>query len=325
MENGRTFSTHDKRVTLNLALHSNVVAADHKELKEALAKLPALDWDVYKLPQKDIELIYATFDDGLEETIREEFVADPDFLIDFYRDGTLPENCFCPLCGHEHIRWCFNIQNVAGGQDVKCGSVCILTHGLCVKGAETAEEARKALEAAIRRRMKKYEIEAWLKDHPEFPGAFGLVLAALKALRDIPAPNFTNTEEYTRWYNARYSAIRMTVRLRKLQKFYDRTGWLNTRIKWEEWRKIVGFARKVGELTSLSYPAPWESKAEKKAKAAEVSKSESHLPELPEATKEAIVKIAPESAQEPPETEPAVERSLEKITFAQLADELVWG
>ncbi len=227
------FNAHDKRVTLTLARYSARV----KEIPGMVSALDALaqvDYDFDAAPQASQEMVFAHFDDELEAVIKSEFEADPEFLIDHKGvDAT------CQLCGQAHIRFEFNIKNVKGGVDVRCGSDCIITHGLCVKGTETAEEARAALEKAIRKQLKKLRIEAWHKATAFSATLFDAVHRAFQAI----------AADYTLPYNIRQKAKWARGDLRTLRNFYAKNGWLGTEKKWQEWIKIATIARQFGGAT----------------------------------------------------------------------------
>lgn len=245
------YTGHDKRVTLNLALHS-AAATEKPELMEALSKLPSVGWNLDKLEQVDIEHIYAEFDQELEDRIKDEFEADPAFLIDLGHAGGV-----CPLCGHIGIRWVFRINNHKGGKSVECGSDCIVQHGLHVKGSETSDHARKALESAIRKRIRALSIEAWHKEYNFKEELFSTLRTALVVVRK-------NADDY--WVrNKSYYLLRD---LSKLEKFYAKNGWLGTEKRWTEWCRIAKFARVHSEAAreDLPFPKPWVSKKTKAEK-----------------------------------------------------------
>ena len=238
MTTNKKFSAHDKRVTLHLAMLS-ACCQQIPGMVEALSKLPDLDWDVYRLPKPDIELLYAEFDESLEKRIRDEFIADPEYLIDY------PHDHDCTLCGHKHIRYEFMIINTAGGTDVTCGSKCILTHGISVKGTETAEHARKALEQTLRRHIRKLKIEQWHKDAEFYSDLFHTLEAALRKLKATYIDPTLPHAERMALQTMRYSAFcKLEKDFPKLRRSYDRSGWLNTKVKWAEWSRLVWFARK---------------------------------------------------------------------------------
>lgn len=310
-----TYNAYDKRVSLHLAMLSATVA-QNPMLLAALQKLPELGWDLYKLEQKDIEVIYAEFDSELETKVKAEFEADPDFLIDLgHAEGT------CPLCGHEGCRYLFRIQNNAGGQSVECGSECIIIHGLHVKGAETAEHARKALETAIRRQLRKLVIQKWHKDYDFKAEHFDSLRDALNRIRQDYSPKVQGFQRTSAYYKLRDLA--------KLRKFYDRNGWLGTEKRWTEWSRLAKFARMLDSAANASIPFPlaWLGVNPEKVKGPDP------LPEAPAATP-APAPVAPAAAAPvaPPAPKPApaapvapAPAQAPQDPFAKLAAALVFG
>lgn len=247
MQRDRTskFTRHDKRVTLTLARLS-ATCVEMPELMEVLQKLPSINYDLNQLPQEDLELLYAEFDDGLERKIKNEFEADPEYLEDLI----IPDGV-CPLCGHRGCRFIFRLQNLQRGEDIKCGSECIITYGISVKGAETAELAKKMLEKAIRKAIKKVKIETWHKEYGFEEGYFSVVYKALERIVYIRPIAFNVL------CDARYFR---NESLFKLKVFYEKHGWLNTKNRWETWLQIARFVEIYdGEAADL-LPAfkPWE-------------------------------------------------------------------
>jgi len=291
------FTAHDKRVTLNLARHS-ACCQQNQPLMDVLWKLPQVDWDISALPQQDVEILYAEFDDALEAKIKSEFVADPGFLIDL---GATMADSNCPLCGHPHIRWLFKIQNLNGGKDVTCGSTCIVTHGLSVKGAETAEHAREILERAISKQKRKLLIQGW---HRRAEFTEDLPAKLLQALNRI---RYNDSD-----FQVRNSARYKISSLYTLKKFYNRSGWLGTEKKWEEWRRLAKFARKFDEQanTEIPFPKDWAKVNPK------VAAPQQELIEV-------LHEPAPEPAPKPiPESAPKKEGQLE-LPFNKICRELL--
>lgn len=243
------FSGHDKRVTLNLARLS-ATCAEMPELLDVLESLPGVDYDLTRLSQASLELLYAEFDERLEDRVKNEFEADPSYLNDL----RIPIGT-CPLCGHRGCRFIFRIVNLKGGRSVECGSECIITYGLSVKGAETAAHAKKLLEKAIRQAIRKAWVEEW---HKEF------------SFRDYHFDIFSDAiEEIGAWpifeevpSDVRIEAKRIVdVELPRLRKFYDRCGWLNTKIRWGRWLRLVQFVKDhypVNRTFAFPEYKPWE-------------------------------------------------------------------
>jgi len=250
------FTGHAKRVTLNLARQSAVVAKDYPELLEALHAAAAVNYKLEALEKPLLELIYAHFDADLEKAVRDEFVADPNYLEDWA--GKLGDRS-CPLCGHPDCRWIFRLENIAGGQAIRCGSECIVTYGLQVKGAETAEHAKKMLQSRIRQEIKKLKIEAWHKDYDFDFDYFQKLFYALKEIR----------KDYSQSYSVRHTAYCHLYQLHKLNKFYLKSGWLNTEKRWNDYRRVAKFVLDL-EPEVVPYPIYFQKKEKKSAKKAEI-------------------------------------------------------
>lgn len=242
------FNAHDKRVTLNLALHS-AVARNTPGLVEALEATKEAGWDFANVLQAHVEVIYATFDDAFEAAVKAEFEADPNYLID------LGPGCpgTCPLCGHNPIRWVFRVANKAGGSAVECGSECIVTWGISVKGAETAEAAKAILESQIRKAIRKLLIEAWHKETGFEENWFDKLRESMDRIHADPDLE----------WSARRRTYWMKGDVRKLERFYHRTGWLNTGLRWNELGRLVNFCRANDGKMTLPHLDRWVSKADK--------------------------------------------------------------
>lgn len=243
------FSGHQKRVTLNLARHS-AIAREREGLVEALEAASAAGWDLDALPQRLVETIYANFDEAFEKAVLSEFRADPNYLIDLRTArGT------CPLCGHNPIRWVFRVRNLKGGASVECGSECILTYGINVLGAETAEHARLILEGQIRKAIRRLQIEAWFKETGFEACWFQQIDESLDRIRD----------NHQLDYGVRRRIYWIRRDLGKLKKFFKKSGWLGTEAKWNELVRIVAYCRPLDKLLKLPYLAKAPTKEERAA------------------------------------------------------------
>jgi len=263
------FSGHDKRVTLNLALHSHA-GAQVQGLHEALAQARSAGWDLSALPQEQVEIIYAALTDEFEAKVLAEFCADPDYLVDLYR--TFGGVSACPLCGHAPIRWLFKLDNLAGGESVECGSECILTYGLAVKGAETSEHARRILEGQIRKAIRALQIKEWHEETGFKPEWLSELHEALSRIGS----------DYGHTYTDRSNAHYNKRCLRKLRKFYETNGWLNTALRWNELRRLADFARLFDAKISIPHLDLYVVKEKKAAKQAPVEIEEvREVPEIP--------------------------------------------
>lgn len=239
------FTSYNKRVTLNLAMHSECTR-ERPGLLEVLDRTSAQGFQLESLAQADVEAIYAEFDEELERQIISEWEVDPTYLEDHRGSFQV-----CPLCFHEGLRFLFRIRNRVSGHTVRCGSVCILQHGISVKGAETAEHAKKILDAAIRRQLRACEIEAW---HESYQFKAEYLQEAEMALASIRSAEHGGQVYWT---------ARAKLReLRSLKKAYQTSGWLGTAKRWEKWTKIAGFARKfdLSCRDTLPRPLPWGDK-----------------------------------------------------------------
>lgn len=157
-------NAHVRRVTLNLIRHAKCCPRPLRPVLDKLAN--GVDWDLQALSRKELETIYAHVDEDLGERAKGEFEADTSTIVDLVR-GTYDEDyCHCKLCGHQHIRWEFDLRNLVGGQDCKTGSVCIEQYGLNVDGETTAEAALAKLRQAISGAKKKAAREDWQEAHP---------------------------------------------------------------------------------------------------------------------------------------------------------------
>lgn len=239
---------HQKKVTLNLARIS-IAAAEIPGLVSAIDKLVEGSWDMNTLAQGEQELLYTSFGDELEAAIKDEFEADPEFLI----DHLYTSKCYqkCTLCGHDPIRFEFRIISRKTGKTINCGSECIISHGLHVKGTETAEEARRALEHTIRKQLKKLRLEAW----HSVTGFTRMQMHKVNTLlyqSAVAPPDYNYDQKGALWREQR--RIRHTVRL--LDRFYARSGWLGTEMKWGEWTAAVRFVNKWFDA-GIAAPIPF--------------------------------------------------------------------
>lgn len=240
---------HDKRVTMNLARLS---ACCSSELRASLNRISEVGYDVAQLSQEDVETIYTEFNEDLERSVLSEWTVVTDYLVDL---GQACEG-ICPLCRHEGLRFLFKLRNQQNQSEIETGSVCICTHQISVKGAETAEHARRILETMVRRHLRKLELAEWHEAYGFEPAHFDRLRDSLERVRNEHAPSnmigcwvgediqlFTRAADYV-------------GKLRTLKRFYDRSGWLGTRKKWEVWVKLARFARVNDTAMVDQVPAP---------------------------------------------------------------------
>ena len=212
---GAVANPHVRRVTLNLIRLS---AACPTTLRAVLTPLATkLDWNFDRLSREDTEMIYALVDGALADAAKAEFSANTDSLIDHRHSDAV-----CKLCGHQHIRFEFLLENKAGGENVWTGSTCIEEYGLNVDGAATAEDALARLRAAIARAKRKVEREDWQVAYPDHEKWIDEIRAAVRARP--PHLDWAHWKFVGEDYKGRWK--RMQQWGRAIVKFYDREKFL---------------------------------------------------------------------------------------------------
>lgn len=162
-----------KRSTAVLALHS-VTLSEYGHLRPALEKLAAVNFDLERLDNETLQVLYVGLDDAFTAKVLAEF--------EFERGlGAVRDNracvAVCNLCGkgdsrddganRDHLRYEFRLANKAGGTEVWTGSTCIINHAIKVQGAANADEARRILEKVFREHLARWRIEQWQGEHPD--------------------------------------------------------------------------------------------------------------------------------------------------------------
>jgi hypothetical protein len=145
-------------------------------------------------------------------------------------------------------------MNLKGGDSVECGSECIITWGISVRGAETAEMAKMILEKQIRQAIRKLLVAEWHKETGFSADWFKALYASLERIRR-GGSTFSSGE--------RYRTYRKSREVAKLERFYGRSGWLNTESKWNELARLVNFCRVHDEILGLPHLENYVSKKEK--------------------------------------------------------------
>ncbi len=164
-----TATAHVRRVTLNLIKHS---ACCPDDLRGTIDKLENLDWQIDALAPIEREYLYATVDGDLADKAKNEFQANTQSLVDHRQSDAQ-----CKLCGHQHIRFEFELVNTAGGTNTMTGSTCIETYGINVDGEGTAAEALRALRGAITKAKRKANCDDWRIEHPQHAVEFSALRA----------------------------------------------------------------------------------------------------------------------------------------------------
>jgi len=171
------------RTTLVLAMHSAYLrSVSDPEVEAAMKAIVTSNFDLQRVDESVLEVVYAHFDEETTAKVLDEYV----FRM---RHGNIRDlfACIgtCSLCGkgdsrddganEDKIRYEFRLTNTAGGEDVWCGSTCIINHHLKVDGAGTSDEARKALQRAFTAHKEEWKREAWRlahSDHLSIPSLF---------------------------------------------------------------------------------------------------------------------------------------------------------
>lgn len=244
VDEAKIADAHKRRVTLNLLLHSKCIPDN---LRKAIEKLPKLGWDLEALTKKDAEIIFALTDEYADKA-RDEFVADLETIRDLHRDprgGNPLDECL--LCGHQHIRWEFDLRNIAGGKSTKTGSTCIETYGLNVDGYGTAEAALKALRAAINKAKDEAKKLDWQEAHPDHEAKMDALDDALYWMRKY--------RKLSDWRLYNHVGPAWSERISVLEsagqgaiKYYRRKGYL-TETKTED---VYGGPRVTGILQAVA-------------------------------------------------------------------------
>lgn len=207
---------HVRRVTLNII---RLAACCPDDLRPTLNKLAdEYDWNFDRLSRAEQEQIYSVVDEELGDTARSEFHADLQSIKD-HRDCSAQ----CQLCGHQHIRFEFDLINTEGGTSTRTGSTCIETYGLSVDGESTSEAALKALRRAIASARRKADREDWQEDHPDHEEQIERLRRVYNKLRHNQKPYGLYQHLEPRW-NRRVKARVATARA--ILKYYDREGFL---------------------------------------------------------------------------------------------------
>jgi hypothetical protein len=252
------------RSTVVLARHSaalaDLLADDGGDLEDALARVEAANYDFARLDADDLETVYGYFDDDFTAKVLDEFIFVPDM-------GSIRDNgkcnAICMLCGkgdskdegdnEDHIRFEFRLNNIAGGGEVWTGKSCIINYGLKVKGAATAEEAKKLLERSLREHQRQWMIDVWQAenaDHDDMAMQF-------ENLRELPRqmkPYGYLMDHFGELQLAGFDMAHIrtetvdTLRpFRTSVRFYQREGYLTPK-KSEAWNTAKALLREVSSM-----------------------------------------------------------------------------
>jgi len=230
------------------------------ELREVLAKVHAVNFDLGRLNDDELELIFARFDDAFTERVKAEFEFLPDDPGSVKVHDT--REAICVLCGkgdskdtndnQDHIRFEFLLTNNAGGRDLWVGSTCIINFGLKVRGAETADEAKRLLEQSCRNALKLWKIRQWQMEHPkhaEIPAQYEQ-LCDIARTAQYMAYRYKNELRVlgispNEWSDAKD----LTRRFKTSMRFYMRSGHLTPK-KMAPWTEAVQLISDYGAIDS---------------------------------------------------------------------------
>jgi hypothetical protein len=253
----KTMKTPKKKLGYRVARSTIVLAESSKaitdieseELRDVLAAVHRVNFDFGRLPDDSLEVVFAHFDEDFTDRVKGEFEFEPDDPTAVKVHDT--REAICVLCGKgnskdtgdnvDQIRFEFRLTNTAGGDDLWVGSTCILNFGLKVRGADTAEEARKLLEQSCRNALKLWKIRQWQAAHP----THAEIPAQYERLCDIAR-------------TAAYTAYRYGSELRVLG--VNPNTWSDSKDLLRRFKTSTRFYQRSGHLTPKKM-APWDEAA----------------------------------------------------------------
>jgi hypothetical protein len=234
-----------------------------KDLRRVLKKVAKVNYDFAQLADADLEVLYGYFDDKFMEKVKDEFIFVP-------HSGAIRDNhgcvAICCLCGkgdskdtddnEDHIRYEFLLTNTAGGNDIWCGGTCIINYGLKVKGAATAEEAKRLLEKTLREHKRQWMIEQWQAangDHEQIPEQYQQFrrMPYMLRMHGVLYDNFGELQLSGFDMDATRTAAEDTWKeFRSASRFYQRHGFL-TETKMESWTNAKNVLQYVAEMQNI--------------------------------------------------------------------------
>jgi hypothetical protein len=253
-------------------IRSTVVLAQHsaalkdiidKSLRRTLKKVERVNYDFAQLDDEDLEVLYGYFDDKFMKKVKREFMFIP-------YSGAIRDNhgtvAICNLCGkgdskdtednEDHIRYEFLLTNMVDGTDVWCGSTCIINYGLKVKGAKTAEEAKRLLDQSLREHKRQWMIEEWQAtngDHEKIPEQYQQFrrMPYMLRMHGVLYDNFGELQLAGFDMDATRNAAEDGWKdFRTASHFYQRNGFL-TETKMEAWTNAKSILQHVAEMQNV--------------------------------------------------------------------------
>lgn len=209
-------SAHVNRVTLNILRHAKSCPEDLRPVLDKWAIRYEFVMD--RLSRAERELIFALVTDEVADRALGEFEAVPQGVHDNRWDRT-----HCKLCGHNPIRFEFDLVNIAGGRSLRTGSVCIFNHKINVRGAETRERAMELIKESRAAAERVADRADWLGEYPDHEEDFDY-------LRDLRKSLFRHRTPYQLWTYLdpqwQDRCKKVISRLDGAIKYYDKWGYL---------------------------------------------------------------------------------------------------
>jgi hypothetical protein len=253
------------RTTVVLALRSqHLKSIQDPGLLAALSNAAGVNYNLARMVDGDLELIYAHFTEEVTHKVLGEYVFYP-------ARGNVRDNktacASCSLCGkgdsrddganEDHIRYEFKLTNIAGGESIWCGSTCIINHSLRVDGAETSEAARKLLQKSFREHLKAWEREAWRLDNPDHTnipdlyrdGCQGYSIRRYAYQQDVFGALGYSYESLKAAHQRVYGYYGRNGTFRRAVRFYQRAEWL-TESKHEVWLEAKMLRSAIADIES---------------------------------------------------------------------------
>jgi len=233
--NIRKADAHARRVTLNLAQHSQ---ACPEHVCEIVSRLEHSKWDWKSLPKNDLEQIYASLDAETTTEILGEWNVDSRSIRDWghpydkngmmyswWRDiGKGERETDCKLCGHKHNRFEFLATNSENGSEMWMGSTCITKYQFTVDGEAVAESALDLLRAQMNKSKRKQTAAEWKEAHPTADLQIAELTFAMRQARRQPRwGTRPDGKSYWAWNEVRKDFLKPA---RAITKYYDKHGYL---------------------------------------------------------------------------------------------------
>jgi hypothetical protein len=246
------------RSTIVLAKSSNALTrVQTPELLEAIADVQTRNYQFDQIDPAILETIYAHFDEDFTDEVRNEYTFYPSPSNVRVHPAAV---AICELCGKgdsketgdnkDHLRIEYKLDNHAGGQDVWCGSTCIVNFGLNVDGAATAEEAERLLSKSMRQALRQFEIAAWRAenpDHADMAEHYQRLRHEAVSASTIAREHFGELLLMGRDAERLLNLDALVRPMRTASRFYIREGYLTPKkmAAWDATREALDTVRKI--------------------------------------------------------------------------------